>query len=496
MNNSSISASFKIAFFFIALSFLALRAGAAILSVNSNFIQIAGDTATGLFGIGTSAAYTPSLATLTYSFPNPSNTSHIVASVNGTLTDYSTAVVSTAMVSSGSGLGAYIQVTKTMSSGVLLTAHYEIVNNPQTGVQPDTAMMQFIYQNTGASTATVGLRVMIDTMVNSNDGANISINNGLSTVLTDTLYTQNAGTLFPNWWDYDIPPPGTPNLVGHGSVYNNASGIPATKPDAEEVAYWWDVNGSAQWVPGASGVGITDSAVVLWWTGSADNTTANIPLAAGQSITFTTYYGLNQIGLLTTPTYTSTFTPVITPTWTLTPVFSYTPTDTLSPTLTSTQTPTLTPTLSPTYTPTLTFTLSPTQTNTFTLTPTPTVTLTPTITPTFTVTLTPTNTMTPTISFTPTITSTATCQIEVYPDPFSPTFAVDNQLRFSCLPENAQVFIYTVSGEYVQKASKMEKLFVWDGRNRFGVPTSPGIYFYVIQGGSGQTLQTGKFLKI
>ncbi len=121
------------------------------------------------------------------------------------------------------------------------------------------------------------------------------------------------------------------------------------------------------------------------------------------------------------------------------------------------------------------------------LTPTPTPTFTPTFTPTLTATPTPTATITPT--------ATPTCVIHVWPDPYSPHWAFDHALRISCLPPGAQVFIYTLSGELVNRVSQSGDPTEWVGAKNFSKarPASPGIYYYaVIQ--QGQTvLQRGKF---
>ena len=143
------------------------------------------------------------------------------------------------------------------------------------------------------------------------------------------------------------------------------------------------------------------------------------------------------------------------------------------PTSTFTGTPTLTPTVTPTFTPTLSPTLTPTAT--ITQTPTPTATSTPTSTP------------------------TPSCELEVWPDPFNPKYAVDACLKIGCLTPGSTATIYTVSGEKVWSTQDSAFRYgvpytaVWDGQNQNGVPVSPGIYYYVIQNGS-QVVKDGKFL--
>jgi hypothetical protein len=152
-------------------------------------------------------------------------------------------------------------------------------------------------------------------------------------------------------------------------------------------------------------------------------------------------------------------------------------------------TPTPTPAFSttPTYTPTK----SPTPTHSPMLTETPT--RTPTHSPTLSPTGTPTGT--PTVTMTPTATFTATCEIHVWPNPYDRKNAMGGQLKVGCLPLNATVSFFTVSGEYVQKLQASEGMARWDGVNRYNVPASSGIYYYVIQDGE-KVLQKGKFLVI
>ena len=160
----------------------------------------------------------------------------------------------------------------------------------------------------------------------------------------------------------------------------------------------------------------------------------------------------------------------------------------LTPTFTPTVTPT--PTYSPTFTPTPTptGTFTPTGSNTMTFTQTPTIT--PTATPTDTPTPTPTWTVLTTATFTP----TPPCQLHVWPDPFNPTYAVDQALKFGCLPPAAKVSIYTLSGEWVGDAQPVaEGMDEWKGFNKNGAPASAGIYFYVIKNGS-TVMDKGKFL--
>ncbi len=152
------------------------------------------------------------------------------------------------------------------------------------------------------------------------------------------------------------------------------------------------------------------------------------------------------------------------------------------------------PTATPTPTSTPTVTLTPTAT--ITLTPTVTFTPTPTLTPTVTFTPTPTFTPTATVTLTPTPTATPICPFHAWPDPFDPRYAYGGTLKFGCLPPDALVSIYTVSGELVQGGlAPVNGEAYWNGKNSTGAPASPGIYYYVAL--EGRTIYTrGKFLMV
>ena len=165
-------------------------------------------------------------------------------------------------------------------------------------------------------------------------------------------------------------------------------------------------------------------------------------------------------------------------------------------------------TTGPSYTPLPTDTPGPTNTPaTPVITNTPTITSTPTNTPTITNTFTPTSTFTPTNSPTLTPTYTPTCVTNVWPDPYNPKTAVGGTLRFSCMNDQTNVFIYTVSGELVQTLNLGTTTtpctngevwgtnYCWNGRNKMGFPVSTGIYVYVVEQGT-QIMQRGKFLMV
>ncbi len=487
----------------------------ADIYIDSPYILMIADTTLQDMVIGTSYSYSPTYASLLYDMYYSTGTetiyysigtSHIVFNIDGIPYDLDSGyTVGTAMTASSpaTGLGAYIEGSEVVSN-IDLRSHYEIVNNVITGSRADMIELKYTATNNGGVSHNIGCRVELDTEVNSVDGTNISIDNGNSVISTSSsawIWKTSSGTIPTDWWDYDVPPPGTATLVGRGALYNNSYGEAATKPDVFEVADWNTVNGIAQWTLSSSAP-TTDSAVVIWWTGTGSESGLSQVLGPGQSITWITYYGLNQ-GVLRatfTPTPTNTPTPTLTftttatstSTPTITPTFTHTFTGT--ETWTTTETATSTDSPSPTDTPTAT--LSDTPTMTATVTPRPSPTDTPTVTSTSTFTTTPTISSTPTVSPTTTLTPTVTptpIGLHVWPNPFTPQKSVGGVLKAYLCPSGSSMEIYTVSGELVNTEREVNGLIEWDGRNDFGNKVSSGIYYYAIKKGD-RVLLTGKLL--
>lgn len=440
--------------------------------IESGYVGVYVENTTYAMVMGTSSTYIIPNENLMFGYSGANSnawSSHLVFNVDGTAVDFSTSQMTNAgSTASGTGLGASIVSSRTTANNLVLGAQYKIVTNVSSGLYPDMVQMKFSVKNQDTVAHQVGCRCEIDTEVVSNDGANVSTNNGLSVFTTNQIWRSSNGNVPSDWWDYDVSPPGTPLLVGRGSTHGNPLGEAATPPDAMEIAYWEDTNGTAQWTiaPTGSSIG-SDSSVVLWWTGTGSETGLNQSLAPGQTREWVTYYGLNEGVLLTTPT----FTPVGTPTWT--------------PTTAPTGTPTFTFTKTYTSTATITSTSTPTATRTVTATPT----LTPTSTPTFTATVTYTPTPTPTVTDTPTPTHTPLGPLRLWPNPFNPSTAVRGTLKCADMPEGSTLTIYSISGETVFNASEMGFRAEWDGRTKGGKFAASGIYYYVIRRGNAVLLK-------
>jgi len=335
--------------------------------VESNYIGIYVNKTTDAMVLGTSSTYPVSNACLMYGYVGNASyagSSHLVFNIDGTAVDFSTAQESNVEpTASGTGLGAVISCSRTTSNQLVLGAQYTIVNNVCVGLNPDMVQIKFSVTNNGTVTHLVGCRYEIDTKVIKNDATNISIDNGASVFATNTVWRATNSMIPANWWDYDAAPPAPATLVGRGSVYNNPLGVPATKPDVLEVAYWGDTESSGQWTVASSGSSITDSSVVLWWTGSGSETIVSQSVAPGQVKEWVTYYGFNE-GTLLSPT--PTWNAAVTATATEQVVATSTAQAKQTATEVARESQTRTFTSSPSATPTWTCTLTITPTSTVT----------------------------------------------------------------------------------------------------------------------------------
>jgi len=69
----------------------------------------------------------------------------------------------------------------------------------------------------------------------------------------------------------------------------------------------------------------------------------------------------------------------------------------------------------------------------------------------------------------------------IYPNPFYPEKAIGKKLKIDNLVPGSLIHIYTVSGELVMSLDATDMTVYWDGKNRFGYMSSPGIYYWLIK---------------
>ena len=270
-----------------------------VLTIANQYIAILvnnGASETGRFAINTTGGDPERTgdedATLIYGYPAPW-TSYTTVRVDGK--DYIFGG-KTAKRAGKSGLFGTVIDAPTVAGDAVKTAWQlgplcvtqvlSFADSTTTGLG-DTARISYTVQNTDSASHEVGLRVMLDTMLGENDGAPFRF--GEKAVTTDTAY---VGAEIPAFFQaFDTLT--EPKVTAQGTL-RDAS---VTEPSRLYVSNWgsladgpWDTD----FTPGRDftrkGEFGLDSAIALYW----DPT----PLAAGESRTYSTLYGLGGITIV------------------------------------------------------------------------------------------------------------------------------------------------------------------------------------------------------
>ncbi len=272
-----------------------------------------------------------------------------------------------------------------------------------TSKREDNIEILWTASNHGATSHSIGMHLILDTMILENDAALFRLLNG-----DEITHEAELKETEIHEYIHVIDRLMNPNLISEISFFDRQ------KPNLIQFVDWDSIKNSPvelQYIPNRNISFLDDSAVHVQWNPEE--------VKNGESVSWGLLYGLagTDIAPTRTPdistntprqilTETPSFTILPTRTWTMTP--SPTNTLTLPPTKTEFPTPTESPTYFPTQTAILTHTDTPSPTNTSipTLTQTPSFTIPPT--PIWTMTLSPTDTLTPTRTKTniPTLTET------------------------------------------------------------------------------------------
>lgn len=160
---------------------------------------------------------------------------------------------------------------------VSVTQELSLVNNTSTD-KDDVAKFSYTYTNNDTVTHKVGLRIGFDTMLSENDDAPFRVP-GTGDVTTHTEY---KGSTIPQYWQaFDSLT--DPTIVAQGSFTRDQ----ASTPDMVRFCSYSCLSGDywdEEFYPGNQN---GDSSVLIFWQGRT--------LAPGQSITFSTYYGLSEL---------------------------------------------------------------------------------------------------------------------------------------------------------------------------------------------------------
>ncbi|MEW6755154.1 MAG: Ig-like domain-containing protein [Candidatus Latescibacterota bacterium] len=175
-------------------------------------------------------------------------------------------------------------------AGIRITQTVSLVSSTWSDEQyEDTAALLYTALNTDTRSHRVGFRILLDTMLGTNDGAPIKTYSDYRE--TERVFVRYREPGIPPWWKAMEGDPRDPIFVAQGTL----SGWGATEPDKVVVGLWTALSQTLWNYEVRSERRVTDSAVGMWW-----NPTVVAPDSTVQVIT---YYGLGEGEEDVTPPY-------------------------------------------------------------------------------------------------------------------------------------------------------------------------------------------------
>lgn len=242
-------------------------------TLSNEFIEFAVNSSNGRFTVGTVAG-NPDLSTddnkiMLYGHSNP-RTSYTTFHVNGESYIYG---------DNGFTVSPYFDNNSNYSETAFGDIHVKqeisIVENSATH-RDDIVEIKYVVSNTGNNTASLGVRIMMDTMLGSNDAAPFRVP-GYGDLTTEKEF---SGDSIPQYWQaFDAL--NNPRVVSHGNFVSGA-----IKPDRVQFTNWGRVYNTPWDYHVSEGSSNGDSAVSIIWERS---------LAAGAQETYVTRYGLSEL---------------------------------------------------------------------------------------------------------------------------------------------------------------------------------------------------------
>lgn len=211
---------------------------------------------------------------LLYGFPDNIGTSYSTIVVDGNVYKYGdeklinppTFNVNEKSNTSTQNIGN-IEVNQTLS----------FINNISTN-REDVVEIKYVVTNNDTISHTVGTRIMLDTMLGSNDSAPFRVE-GVGNVTTETEF---VGDNIPQYWQaFDSLT--DPQVISQGTFLKGDE----LKPDKVQFTNWKRVYDTSWNYAINEGSSNGDSAVTITWDEKE--------LAAGESRTYKTYYGLSEL---------------------------------------------------------------------------------------------------------------------------------------------------------------------------------------------------------
>ena len=225
---------------------------------------------------------TPCRYNLSFFWPETPDTSFTTIRIDGLDHAYGSGVLVVPPTDSPDGL---TNTSAEESGGVRVTQELAIVQG-ETG-KADTARIRYVTTNIDTRPHDVGLRIMIDTMLNDNDGAPFRVAGTPITTETDFL-----GAAVPSFFDvfFDLA---VPEISARGTLRRSGF-IP---PDRFVIANWGRIFRTLFDFTVNPGVSVTDdSAIAIYWN--------PVTLAPGESRVLSAFYGVSAAagggGLLVT----------------------------------------------------------------------------------------------------------------------------------------------------------------------------------------------------
>lgn len=252
---------------------MAVRSTSSGNMFSNEYLEFAVNQSTGRFTIGTVAG-NPELSTddnkvMLYGHSNPWS-SYTTVRVNGTSYIYG---------SSGFTVSPYFNDGANSSEAVFgdisVKQIISIVENASTQ-REDVVEIKYVVSNRGSRTASLGLRVMLDTMLGSNDAAPFRIP-GYGNLTSEKEF---VGDEIPQYWQaFDSLE--NPSVVSYGNFISGA-----IKPDKVQFTNWQRVYNTSWNYQVREGINTGDSAVSMIWERT---------LAAGAQETYVVRYGLSEL---------------------------------------------------------------------------------------------------------------------------------------------------------------------------------------------------------
>jgi hypothetical protein len=253
--------------------------------ISNDFISLSVEAANGLFTLGTTGGDpgnpNDNNKLLLYGHPWPWS-SFTTIRIDGTDYQYGSESGSFTLPPTN-----YITYNKSVwvSNQIQVTQTLSLVENPSTG-RVDNLEIRYLIVNNDTQNHTVGVRVLLDTMLGSNDGAPFQVP-GFGAITTEMEIS------IPVYWQaFDNL--SNPSVISQGTLIGGL----ATRPDRFILASWPDIYGTDWDYTATAGkifgdTSYPDSAVALYWN--------PVQIGPNQAVEYITFYGLSAFNTVPGP---------------------------------------------------------------------------------------------------------------------------------------------------------------------------------------------------